>query len=297
MKSVTLLSLVAVMAGLGCKSSSVAGAAASSSGNGTALSGAPATSVQATPLAASGDGGLLHDAGTHAAVFTDAGGLVGVPVTAIPGHETLALDSTPKQGPRLMPAEALMRTYLTLFGGLAAVDGGAAHILDLQAVLVRGGTAVFDTWQSYTAMLGLPDYTVDIPRSAQPNSLMVATFERIGVALCDKAMEHDHPAGVINAAAGSVVFDFALPATVLGGAAPPAEFVGHLDHLHQRFLSYPLSLAPSNRAANFFGVYKEVTARHAPGSPDAGRSVFTPQQLGWVSVCYGLVRHPEFHTY
>ena len=38
------------------------------------------------------------------------------------------------------------------------------------------------------------------------------------------------------------------------------------------------------------GVVKEHTADHV-------KSRFSPAQSGWAAVCYGLIRHPEFHLY
>ena len=37
----------------------------------------------------------------------------------------------------------------------------------------------------------MPDYTLEIARNPQTNSLMIATFERMGVALCDRAVEKE----------------------------------------------------------------------------------------------------------
>ena len=55
----------------------------------------------------------------------------GVPVGAIPGHDSLAQDTTPKEGPRLLSAETYIRSLLQLFGGLSP--------LDLQTKLRAGG--------------------------------------------------------------------------------------------------------------------------------------------------------------
>ena len=77
-----------------------------------------------------------------------------------------------------------MRTYLHLFGGLAPLEFQKR---------ARGsdGASLFDTWDDYVSALGFPDYRLDVPRQTQTNALMVATFERLGVALCDRALEHD----------------------------------------------------------------------------------------------------------
>jgi hypothetical protein len=190
-------------------------------------------------------------------------------------------DSAPKEELRMVPAEAYMRTYLTLFGGLAP--------LEVQK-RARGtdGAQLFDTWDDYFSSLGFPDYRIDMPRSQQTNALMVATFERLGVALCDRAVEHDLKAKPpMNE---RVVFAFDAPA----GPLDKAGFEARFDVLHRTFLAYPAKLAPTDRTARFFKLYEDVHARHAktPGKPR-----FSPDEAAWASVCYGLVRHPEFHLY
>jgi hypothetical protein len=94
------------------------------------------------------------------------------------------VDTAPKEELRMVPPEAYMRTYLALFGGLVPLDAQAR---------ARGtdGAQLFDTWDDYFSALGFPDYRLDLPRAAQTNALMIATFERLGVALCDRAVEHD----------------------------------------------------------------------------------------------------------
>jgi hypothetical protein len=94
------------------------------------------------------------------------------------------VDTAPKEDLRMVPPEAYMRTYLALFGGLLPLEAQA------RARGAQGGQ-VFDTWDDYFSALGFPDYHLDLPRGAQTNALMMATFERLGVALCDRAVEHD----------------------------------------------------------------------------------------------------------
>ncbi len=84
----------------------------------------------------------------------------------VPGHESLAQDTTHKESPRLVPAEAYIRTYLTLFGGLTA--------LQAQTQLTAGGSGLFDTWTAYLGALGLPNYATDMARNTQTNALMGA---------------------------------------------------------------------------------------------------------------------------
>lgn len=205
-----------------------------------------------------------------------------VPVTSIPGHENLIEDTSRKAEPRLLSQESLVRSYLTVFGDLSP--------LAMQTRLRTGSTALFDTWSDYLGALGVPNYETDTPRTGQTNALMLAAFERIGVALCDKAAEADLGKSAAPLAQRRV-FRFEVPATPLTEAAFGARF----DSLHRTFLSYPVSLAPADRAPRFFALYNEVLARHAAAS--SGTFTAPPTQAAWASVCYGLVRHPEFHLY
>lgn len=206
-----------------------------------------------------------------------------IPVSMIPGHDGLVQDTSPKEGPRMVPPEAYVRTYLSLFGGLSPIDTQLA---------LRGndGSAIFDTWNDYLSSLGLPDYRIDIPRQTQTNTLMLATFERLGIALCDRAVEKD-----LGTMAPTIdkrlIFAFDAPAmlTDLG------EFSKRFDVLHRTFLGYPTALGPPTRAQDFFKLYTDVVVRH--GMKGAPSSRFKPEQAGWANVCYGLVRHPEFHLY
>jgi hypothetical protein len=209
-------------------------------------------------------------------------------------------DTAPKEALRMVPPEAYMRTYLTLFGGLAPPGGACddvrpcepARPLEVQR-RARGadGAQLFDTWDDYFASLGFPDYRIDMPRGTQTNALMVATFERLGVALCDRAVEHDLKSKPAVPVAERVIFAFDAPA----GDVDRAAFEPRFDVLHRTFLGYPARLAPAARAPRFYGLFDEIVKRHA--APGAPRSRFSPQESGWAAVCYGLVRHPEFHLY
>jgi hypothetical protein len=205
-----------------------------------------------------------------------------VPVTSLPGHESLAEDTSRKAEPRLLTQEALVRSYMAIFGDLSPMT--------MQARLRTGSATLFDTWSDYLGALGLPNYETDTPRTGQTNALMLAAFERIGVALCDKAAEADLGRAA-RPLAQRTVFRFELPAAPL----PEAEFRTRFDLLHRTFLSYPVALAAPDRVANFYALYTSTLARHT--QPDAGAFTATPQQAAWASVCYGLVRHPEFHLY
>jgi hypothetical protein len=206
-----------------------------------------------------------------------------VPITAIPGHASLRHDDSPKQPERLLPPETYIRTYLQLFGGLAPSEVQER---------ARGRGNLFDTWDDYLAALGLPDYQRDIPRAAQSNALMVAAFERLGIALCDRAVEHDLRGPNAPPVAQRIVFRFELPP----GEPDEAAFVQRFDVLHRLFLGYPVALATTDRNARFFRLYRTVAERHTVGGGVRG-ATFAPSEAGWAAVCYGLIRHPEFHLY
>jgi hypothetical protein len=204
----------------------------------------------------------------------------------MPSVGVLAEDTAPKEDLRMVPPEVYMRTYLRVFGGLAP--------LEVQKRARGGdGSALFDTWDDYVSALGFPDYRLDIPRQTQTNALMVATFERLGVALCDRALEHDLKAPRGDQPpplADRLVFAFDLPRREIDAPG----FAMRFDVLHRTFLGYPAALAPPQRTPRFFQLYRDVVAGHAKAAP---RSRFTPEEAGWAAVCYGLVRHPEFHLY
>ncbi len=206
------------------------------------------------------------------------------PVTAIPGHESLAQDTAPKEAPRLMPAETLIRSYLTLFGGLSPIA------FQTRMRTTTTGEALFDTWADYLSALGIPDYTADIPRAAQTNTLQLAAYERIAVALCERAVQNDLRGA---AASAQVLFTFDLPA---GRSLTDAEFATRFDVLHRRALGYPAALAPDTRVPRFLALYRSAETAHADAGVGSQRR-FTGPEAGWAGVCEGLLRHPEFHLY
>jgi hypothetical protein len=203
------------------------------------------------------------------------------PSGTLAGHGDLPLDTSRKEDPRLLGAETLVRSYVSVFGALAP--------LEAQRVLQSGGSALFDTWNDYLGALGFPDYRVDLPRNAQTNALMVATFERVGAALCDAALQRDK--ALPSGSAQRAVFDFDLPADANPSKLTLAQFTPGFDSLHRLFLGYPAALAPTDRTNRFFALYQGTVAVHAAG----GR--FKPNEAGWAAVCQGLARHPEFHFY
>lgn len=196
---------------------------------------------------------------------------------------TVREDTTPKTELRMVPPEAYVRTYLELFGELAPIDAQ-------NAARGKDGAQLFDVWDAYVSALGFPDYRIDVPRQTQTNALMVATFERIGVALCDRAVEHDLSNKAPLPIDHRVIFAFELPRGELDRGAFAARF----DVLHRTFLGYPAALAPPDRTARFYQLYLDVESDHAKNKP---RSRFTPREAAWAAVCQGLVRHPEFHLY
>lgn len=205
----------------------------------------------------------------------------------LPPVSTAMQDTTHKEELRLVPAEAYVRTYLSLFGGLAPIE------LQKRA---RGadGALLFDAWDDYLSALGLPDYRSDIPRGTQTNAIMLAAFERLGAALCDRAMEHDWKATPPLPPESRTLFVFD-PGPALPEAAARAGFAERFDLLHRTFLGYPARLAPTDRTARFYRLFEDTRTRHLANTPAKPR--LSPTETGWVTVCEGLVRHPEFHLY
>jgi hypothetical protein len=199
--------------------------------------------------------------------------------TTLNGHDPVPQDTTPKEGPRLMPSEAYLRTYLQIFGGLSPAEIISSAKKD----------ALLHAWTDYLGLMGLPDYGNDVRRQPQTNTLMLATFERLGVALCDEALLHDWKSSPAVDPADRRVFTFDEPAADITQDA----FAKGFDQMHRTFLGYPSKLARTDRVARFYGLYKDVMKAHDPkASPK-----FTPSEAGWAAVCYGLVRHPELHLY
>ena len=263
--SLSLLTLV-----LGCTSfdkvSSSGGPGAGGSGNGA--------------------GGSSNGAGGSSAGGSSPGGPGGVnpsPLATVPGHESLLQDTSPKQRPRLMPPEAYIRSMLHLFGGLAPPE--------MQAKIKAVNGSLFDTWNDYLAALGLPEHRLDVPRTLEANALMVATFERVGIALCALAIQNDLKGATPPPVDKRVVFAFEVTKDPL----TEETFAARFDVLHRTFLGYPAKLSPvSKRQERFFKIYTDTVAAHQAKDAPKG---FTPEEAGWAAVCYGLVRHPEFHLY
>jgi hypothetical protein len=227
------------------------------------------------------DAGFITPVPVDGSVAADVPTGIGpTPVPEIPGHENLPVDNSRKEGPRLLSGETLIRSYLSLFGGLAPLEMQTR----LRGTTPTGQAALFDTWTDYLAALGMPDYGLDIPRFDQTNPLMLAAYERIGVALCDRAVTSDLRA---TDATQRVVFRFNLPA----GAPSDTELDQRIGMLHRRFLAYPLAMAPDGRAARFRQLYRDTAARTAT------RPGMNPTEAAWATVCYAFVRHPEFHVY
>lgn len=217
--------------------------------------------------------------GSSSSSKNDSNSVSTVPVSSLPGHEGL-VDTAPKRGPRTITPEVYLRTYVSLFGAGTPAETEA---------LAKGTdkAVVFDTWGDYLNALGLPDYTIDIPRASETNSLMLATFERLGNALCDRAAERE----IKGSAPPNErhVFAFDAPA----GDVDLAAFEPRFDVLHRTFLGYPAKLAPG-RVQRFFQLFQDTVTRHGAPTPNARLS---PTQSAWASVCYGLIRHPEFQLY
>ncbi len=176
----------------------------------------------------------------------------------------------------MVPPEAYLRSYLMWFGGLSPTE-----------IEQRTRRGLFDTWPDYLAALGLPDYKRDLPRQEQTNTIMVATYGRLGEALCARAAEHDlHDNTPLVSRA---VFRFE-PAASMDQAA----FGERFDLLHRKFLGYPVRLAPADRVPRFFELYRGVAERRTTTGEDKPLS---PDEAGWAAVCTALVQHPEAELY
>jgi hypothetical protein len=193
----------------------------------------------------------------------------------LPAPREVAVDTTPKARPRMMPSEVYLRAYMQWFGGLAP--------LDVQAR--ARGRGLFDAWDDYLAALGLPDYRLDVPRQTQTNTLMLAAFGRLGEALCVRAAEHDLH-NKKTQPIDRVVFAFESIA-----APNAAQFAQRFDVLHRNFLGYPAALAPADRTARFFALFQAVMKRHPAKNP------LTADETGWAAVCAALIQHPETGLY
>src|SRR5262249_7109952 len=97
----------------------------------------------------------------------------------ISGYHELALDATPEERRRMVPAESFLRSYMMWFGGLAPID--------IQRRSKPGN--LFDDWSDYINALGLPEYMFDVPRVTQSNTVMLAAIGRLGEALCVRSAE------------------------------------------------------------------------------------------------------------
>jgi hypothetical protein len=192
-------------------------------------------------------------------------------------HQTVMIDTTPKERRRMVSPEVYLRAYLGWFGGLVP--------LDVQNRARPKG--LFDAWDDYLAALGLPDYRIDLPRQTQSNTLMLATLGRLGEALCVRAAEHDLH-GKPPALEQRVVFAFEL---VVAPKLP--QFVERFDVLHRTFLGYPARLAPPDRVPRFYAMYQQIAARHAKQK----NPPLTADETAWAAVCSALVQHPETELY
>lgn len=192
----------------------------------------------------------------------------------LPEHAIVLMDAqNVRELRRMLPPEAYLRSYLVWFGGLAP-----------KQIALHPGS-LFDTWADYLSSLGLPDYRRDSPRQEQTNALMLATKGRLGEALCMRAAEHDLHAR--TPMSERVIFKFDLPP-----ASDLATFTQRFDVLHRRFLGYPVRLAPAERSARFFELYRGIAERHA-----GEKRPLTAEELAWAGICTALVQHPEATLY
>jgi len=191
--------------------------------------------------------------------------------SALPAHREILLDDSPKERKRMVPPEAFLRAYLVWFGDVSPDE----------AFLRARGFGLFDAWTDYLAALGLPDYRIDIPRTDQTNTMMLATIGRLGEALCVRSAEHD----LRRTDEPQRIFAF-----VPKDAPTLEEFTERFDVLHRTFLGYPVELAPAQRAARFYDLYRQVRDRHPTGR-------LKPDELAWTAMCTALIQHPEALLY
>ena len=196
----------------------------------------------------------------------------------LPPHREVSIDVTPKAPRRMLQPEGYLRAYLHWFGDL----------LPLEVQARARGRNVFDSWTDYLAALGLPDLKLDLPRAEQSNSLMLAALGRLGEALCIRAAERDLH-GSKTPVASRAVFAFEVTKAPLTAD----EFSPRFDVLHRIFLGYPASLAPPRRAARYYTLYQDVSARSAKRK----RGPLTAEESGWAAVCAALIQHPEVGLY
>ncbi len=194
--------------------------------------------------------------------------------TPLAPHGEARIGAISKDRHRMVPPEAFLRAYLVWFGGLTPVE-----------VQKRArGWNLFEDWRMYLATLGLPDYAIDVPRTTESNTMMLATIGRLGEVLCIRAAERDlHPSTPLEARS---VYAFDRTPT------PTREdFVERFDVLHRTFLSYPAELASDQRVERYWGLYQSVA--NAP-HPNAR---LPADSLAWAAVCTALVLHPEAELY
>jgi hypothetical protein len=192
-----------------------------------------------------------------------------------------------------MTAESLVASYTAIFGDLMDLD--AREQADRQSRSAR-----YYGWSERLSALGLPDYTRDLPRVTQTNTIMVGAFEQIASTLCDRAALRDlvPTRASVKAIApeqqalayvdAQRVFDFEPKLAPLA----ESDFGPRFDVLHRTFLGYPAGLGPPERTHEFFVLYKDVEQRH--GAANRGHM---PHVVAWSAVCQALTRHPEFHHY
>lgn len=211
----------------------------------------------------------------------DEKGIPSVPVQSIPGHENLQ-DNSPKEGPRLVPSEVYLRTLNRLLGDVTPLQAEQILRADEPASL-------FDYWRDYLGSLGLPDYQNDVSRAVSTNSIMVATYDRLAIGVCIRVAERELRAGAPPVDQRRVyAFD------LTPNEPTDAEFDARFDVLHRTFLGYPASLAETDRTNRFRALYRSAVKR---GASESISRKLSPTEQGWVAVCYGLARHPEFHLY
>ena len=179
-----------------------------------------------------------------------------------------------------------MRTYLQLFGGLAP--------LDVQKRARGGDGARSSTPGTTTSRRSASPTIASTSRaSTQTNALMIADVRaaRRG-ALRSRASSTICKGQAAAARPSALVFAFDLPARARRRRGRSRR--GSTSCTAPSSATRRRSRRRSARA-RFFQLYRDIVARPRQGATRSRAS--PPTRPAWAAVCYGLVRHPEFHLY
>ena len=184
----------------------------------------------------------------------------------------------------MVPPEVTMRTYLHLFGALAPLEFQKG---------ARGATARASSTRGTTTSprSGSPTIASTSPARRRPTRSWwppsSASASRSATARSSTTGKEDAAEPVQE----RVIFAFDPPK---GHVSTAQTSLRGSTCLHRTFLGYPARSRRRERSQRFYALYETIAKEHAKAAP---KSRFTPDEAGWAAVCYGLVRHPEFHLY